>query len=130
MAHLVQNTSTLVDCFIGCTHHLRVLTILLCHNLFSSNHTNWKTCVRNASTTILMRQPRIGPALRALNQQLYPGKPKAIQQAYEFALSDCAKHNKNDRGYLVVCTCLTCNNSNALRTGLFPNDKKFCYSVM
>lgn len=80
---------------------------------------------------ILLKQPRIGPLLQALGKQLFPTKSSGLAKAYESAMGDCLKYDGNQRGYLVICTCLECDKTNMLRTGIFEAERaKFCYSIM
>ena len=77
----------------------------------------------------LFKQPRDMQILSNLSRQLFPGKGKGnyVTEAFNMAIKDQLKYNDNKFGYLMIDCSVDCPHRYRLRTGIRPDEAKFCY---
>lgn len=87
-----EDTPTLEQWFTKKSHHRNVSVIYIVQNLFDKQQ---RTISLNAHYLVLFKNPRDTSQIGVLARQMYPGRSKFMQEAYEDA-------TKETRGYLFV----------------------------
>ena len=87
-----EDRSTLEQWFTKKSHHRNVSVIYIVQNLFDKQQ---RTISLNAHYLVLFKNPRDTSQIGVLARQMYPGRSKFMQEAYEDATAE-------PRGYLFV----------------------------
>ena len=134
VCHKYASSDLITDIFIGRSHHLNLVCLLVTQNIFASNSVAFRTAMRNCTCLFLFRQPRDKNIIRILGRQLFPEKngSLALAEAYDSALNDYSVSHPDapEFGWLMVDCSLHTPNHLRLRTGLFPEEPKVVYMVM
>ena len=97
------------------THHYNCFTIFLCQNLFDSK-SDLRTLSINAQYMLLFNNPRDRSAVSNLAKQIFPGKVRILNKAYQEAV------NNRNYGYLLLDFHQQQDDRVRMRSHIFPNE--------
>ena len=103
-------------------HHKKLNVIFLNHNLFIQGKCS-KTIANNTHVYVFLKNPRGLSQLTCLARQVFPGKSKALVEAYE----DCMRKRY---GYLVLDLSPYGDQEHMLRTDIFKDDVTVVYKIL
>ena len=97
----------------GC-HHRRISVIFITQNLIPQGK-NSRNIALNTWYLVLMKNLRDALQISYIGRQIFPGKPKYIQEAYE-------KSMKEKHGYLMLDLSPHGDEKYRVRTNIFPGE--------
>ena len=107
------------DIFTKHVHHSNMSVIYIVQNLFNRAK-NHRTMSLNANYIVLFKNPRDKAQVSFLARQVFPHKPKILQQAYNDATSQ-------PHSYLLLDFQQSTPENRRLKSEIFPGEKQFIY---
>ena len=107
------------DIFTKHVHHNSMSVIYIVQNLFSSTK-NHRTMSLNSNYIVLFKNPRDKAQVSFLARQVFPHKPKILQQAYKDA-------THLPHSYLLLDFQQATPENRRLKSEIFPGEKQFIY---
>lgn len=113
------NDKKISNLFTKGSHHKKLSVILVSQNLFHQGKES-RTISLNAHYLILFKNPRDASQIAYLARQMFPEKPKYLQEAYKDATS-------KPYGYLFIDLKSNTPDNFRLRTQIFPGETQYAY---
>lgn len=113
------NDKTISNLFTKGSHHKNLSVILVSQNLFHRGREN-RTISLNSHYLILFKNPRDASQIAYLARQMFPEKPKHLQEAYKDATS-------KPYGYLFIDLKSSTPESYRLRSQILPGEVQYAY---
>ncbi|KAJ8020519.1 hypothetical protein HOLleu_40129 [Holothuria leucospilota] len=101
------------------SHHKNLSVILVLQNLFQQGRVS-RTISLNSHYIVLFKNPRDASQISFLARQMFPEKPKYLQEAYRDA-------TKRPYGYLFIDLKGGTEENYRLRTQIFPGETQYAY---
>ena len=101
------------------SHHRNISVIYIVQNLFDKNKQH-RTISLNAHYLVVFKNPRDGSQIVHLAKQMYPGKTRYVQHAFELA-------TRQAHGYLVIDLKQSTPEIMRLRSKIFPDEIEHVY---
>ena len=107
------------DIFTKHVHHNNMSVIYIVQNLFNRAK-NHRTLSLNSNYIVLFKNPRDKAQVTYLARQVFPHKPKILQQAY----NDATRH---PHSYLLLDFQQATPENRRLKSEIFPGENRFIY---
>ena len=107
------------DIFTKHVHHNSMSVIYIVQNLFNSTK-NHRTMSLNSNYIVLFKNPRDKAQVTFLARQVFPHKPKILQQAYNDA-------TRQPHSYLLLDFQQSTPENRRLKSEIFPGENQFIY---
>ena len=96
------------------SHHRNISVIYIVQNLFNQ-HKEHRTISLNAHYLLVFKNPRDSSQILHLAKQMYPGKTRYVQHAFQLA-------TRHPHGYLVIDLKQSTPEGLRLRSNIFPGE--------
>ena len=113
------NDHKISNLFTKGSHHKNLSVILVSQNLFHRGRES-RTISLNSHYLVLFKNPRDASQISYLARQMFPEKPKHLQEAYKDAA-------RNPYGYLFIDLKSNTPEEFRLRTQIFPGEVQYAY---
>ena len=107
------------DLFTKYVHHQNLSVLYIVQNIFN-NAKNHRTLSLNANYIVLFKNPRDKAQVSHLARQMFPRKPKILQEAFDDATAD-------PYSYLLMDFRQDTPENLRLRTKIFPGEAQIVY---
>ena len=119
LAHQLVKSSEMEVLFTQGCHHKKFSVIYITQNMFQKGQ-NARTITLNTWYNVVFRNLRDASQVNVLGRQMFPGRPKILQEAYENATG-------RPYGYLVIDNSPHSDSKYRLRTRVFPPEDPLVY---
>ena len=113
------NDKKISNLFTKGSHHKNLSVILVTQNLFNQGRQT-RTISLNAHYLVLFKNPRDASQISHLARQMFPKKPKYLQEAYQDSTAEPFH-------YLFIDLRTTTPETYRLRTQIFPGETQYVY---
>ena len=114
-----HNDRRITNLFTKGSHHRNISVMYIVQNLFDKNKEH-RTISLNAHYLVVFKNPRDGSQIVHLAKQMYPGKTRYVQHAFELS-------TQRPHGYLLIDLKQSTPEGMRLRSKIFPGEIQEVY---